>query len=132
MYNPACCVLALLYGCIHRSVEKFCRDTDRAARAPHAVHPAAPGIGSSRGTLYHKPFKRSIPIMDLFEDIETLNSLWYLVQQKYMSQKEAAGAGRAGRRSNTGDLCAPHHIQPTAAATNEGAGRTCWRPSSPR
>ena len=50
MYNPACCVLALLYGCIHRSVEKFCRDpADRAGGAPRmgmreAESPAAPGI----------------------------------------------------------------------------------------
>ena len=33
-------LLALLYGRIHRSVKKLCRDLpDRAARAPHAVHP---------------------------------------------------------------------------------------------
>ena len=36
-------LLALLYGRIHRSLKKFCRDSPhRVARAPHAVHPAAP------------------------------------------------------------------------------------------
>ena len=39
--------LALLYGYVHRSVKKICRDApDRAARAPHAVHPAAPGASA--------------------------------------------------------------------------------------
>ena len=36
--------LALLYGYVHRSVKKICRDApDRAARAPHAVSPPPPG-----------------------------------------------------------------------------------------
>ena len=57
-------LLALLYGRIHRSVKKFCRDPpDRAARAPHAVHPAAaPGASAPEPwntvPVYHKSFNK--------------------------------------------------------------------------
>ena len=52
----------------------------RAARAPHAVHPAAPARGidsSSQGTLHQNEVKVSIPSKDLLEGIETLTEFWY-------------------------------------------------------
>ena len=81
-------LLALLYGRIHRSVKKFCRDPPTAPRAPHmphwhTVHPAAPGTSAlAAGKHCTKTRLRSRLYLirtcrDLLEGIETLTSFWY-------------------------------------------------------
>ena len=65
--------------CSHISEEILPRPPDRAARAPHAVHPAAPGASAepwSQGTLYHNHITRSIPGRDMLEGSETVTWLW--------------------------------------------------------